>query len=107
MSGQIFISYRREDAPHPTGRLFDRLTAYFPKNPIFIDVDRHMERGTGQIRAERKKIETKGALSGKSFSARTPPADLGSTPEAPSRRPKSSLTCRPICHRVGAKREWF
>jgi hypothetical protein len=39
MSGQIFINYRREDASHLSGRLYDRLAAYFPKNQIFIDVD--------------------------------------------------------------------
>jgi TIR domain len=39
MSGQIFISYRREDASYPAGRLYDRLSAHFPQNQIFIDVD--------------------------------------------------------------------
>jgi len=39
MSGQIFISYRREDASHPAGRLYDRLSARFPQNQIFMDVD--------------------------------------------------------------------
>jgi hypothetical protein len=39
MSGQIFISYRHDDAPHPAGRLYSHLSAYFPKNQIFIDVD--------------------------------------------------------------------
>jgi len=38
-SGQIFISYRREDASYPAGRLYDRLSAHFPQNQIFIDVD--------------------------------------------------------------------
>jgi hypothetical protein len=49
MSGQIFISYRRDDASHLTGRLSDRLAAHFPKNPIFIDVD--MEPGIDFVEA--------------------------------------------------------
>jgi choline dehydrogenase-like flavoprotein len=28
MSGQIFISYRRDDASYPAGRLYDRLLAH-------------------------------------------------------------------------------
>src|ERR1700757_291822 len=39
MSGQIFISYRRDDASYPAGRLYDRLAAHFPGNQIFMDVD--------------------------------------------------------------------
>jgi tetratricopeptide (TPR) repeat protein len=39
MSGQIFISYRRDDASHPAGRLYDHLTARFPKTRIFMDID--------------------------------------------------------------------
>jgi TPR repeat protein len=39
MSGQIFISYRRDDASHPAGRLYDRLSAHFTQSQIFIDVD--------------------------------------------------------------------
>ena len=39
MSGQIFISYRRDDTAYPAGRLYDRLSAHFPSNQIFIDVD--------------------------------------------------------------------
>src|ERR1700729_3726064 len=39
MNGQIFISYRRDDASYPAGRLHDRLSAHFPNNQIFIDVD--------------------------------------------------------------------
>jgi TIR domain len=39
MSGQIFISYRRDDTAYPAGRLYDRLSAHFPLNQIFIDVD--------------------------------------------------------------------
>jgi hypothetical protein len=39
MSGQIFISYRREDASYPAGRLYDNLHSHFPENEIFMDVD--------------------------------------------------------------------
>lgn len=40
MSGRIFISYRREDAPYVAGRLYDRLSAHFAQNQIFMGVDR-------------------------------------------------------------------
>jgi TIR domain-containing protein len=39
MSGQIFISYRREDSSAWAGRLSDRLRSHFPSNHIFMDVD--------------------------------------------------------------------
>ena len=39
MSGQIFISYRRDDAKHPAGRLHDHLSRHFPHTQIFRDVD--------------------------------------------------------------------
>ena len=39
MNGQIFISYRREDASYPAGRLYDNLHSRFPQNEIFMDVD--------------------------------------------------------------------
>ena len=38
MSGQIFISYRREDSAGFAGRLFDRLRSRFGENRIFMDV---------------------------------------------------------------------
>ena len=37
MSGQIFISYRREDSSASTGRLFDILRNHFAANQIFMD----------------------------------------------------------------------
>ena len=37
MSEAIFVSYRRDDAKHAAGRLFDRLSRTHEK--IFIDVD--------------------------------------------------------------------
>jgi tetratricopeptide (TPR) repeat protein len=39
MSGQIFISYRRDDSAASAGRLYDHLLAQFPNDQIFIDVD--------------------------------------------------------------------
>jgi hypothetical protein len=39
MSGQIFISYRRDDASHPAGRLYDQLVQKFPRSRIFMDID--------------------------------------------------------------------
>jgi hypothetical protein len=39
MSGQIFISYRREESSAWTGRLFDRSSDHFPSKQIFSDVD--------------------------------------------------------------------
>ena len=35
----VFISYRRNDAPHVAGRLFDRLREHFGAERIFMDVD--------------------------------------------------------------------
>jgi hypothetical protein len=39
MSGQILISYRREESRWSAGRLFDRLCARFEKKQIFMDID--------------------------------------------------------------------
>ena len=39
MSGQIFISYRRDDTAASAGRLYDCLIARFPSSQLFIDVD--------------------------------------------------------------------
>lgn len=38
MSG-IFISYRREDTIAYAGRLYDRLSAHFGHERVFMDVD--------------------------------------------------------------------
>ena len=35
----IFISYRRQDSQHITGRIYDRLSAQFGKSVVFKDVD--------------------------------------------------------------------
>lgn len=39
MSGQIFISYRRDDSHGVTGRIYDRLEQRFGHERIFMDVD--------------------------------------------------------------------
>src|SRR5258708_18907549 len=39
MSGQIFISYRREESRWSARSLHDRLTQRFDRNQIFMDVD--------------------------------------------------------------------
>ena len=39
MSGQIFISYRREETPWLARSLCDRLCAHFDRNQIFMDLD--------------------------------------------------------------------
>ena len=37
--GRIFISYRRADSAAYAGRIYDRLSAHFGKDVIFMDVD--------------------------------------------------------------------
>ena len=49
MRGQIFISYRREDASSAAGRLYDRLAAHFPQK-IFMDID-NLEPGVDFVEA--------------------------------------------------------
>lgn len=40
----IFISYRRDDSAGHAGRLFDRLSAHFGQDQVFMDID-HIEPG--------------------------------------------------------------
>lgn len=40
MSGRIFLSYRRADSPHATGRIYDRLCQKFDPDDIFFDIDK-------------------------------------------------------------------
>jgi hypothetical protein len=53
----IFISYRREDSEHVTGRIYDRLEAHFRRDRVFLDVDniplgvdfrKHLDEAVGQ-----------------------------------------------------------
>src|SRR4051794_1482297 len=39
MKRKIFISYRRHDSAIFTGRLYDRLIAFYGADSIFIDID--------------------------------------------------------------------
>jgi uncharacterized membrane protein YeaQ/YmgE (transglycosylase-associated protein family) len=39
ITGNIFISYRRQDNPDITGRLYDRLVSHFGSERVFRDVD--------------------------------------------------------------------
>jgi hypothetical protein len=39
MSGQIFISYRREESRWSARSLYDRLTARFDQKQVFMDID--------------------------------------------------------------------
>ena len=39
MTGGIFISYRRDDSAGYAGRLYDRLTARFGGDRVFMDVE--------------------------------------------------------------------
>src|ERR1700726_3923897 len=57
MSGQIFISYRREDASYPAGRLYDGLSAHFPQNQIFMDVD-SIDLGENFVKAIGETVES-------------------------------------------------
>ena len=50
MSGQIFISYRRDDASSAAGRLYDRLLKHFQQNQIFMDID-NLEPGVDFVEA--------------------------------------------------------
>ena len=54
---RIFISYRREDSEHVTGRIYDRLEGHFGRDAVFLDVDTipfgvdfrdHLGRAVGQ-----------------------------------------------------------
>jgi hypothetical protein len=39
VAGRVFISYRRQDASHLAGRLYDRLADRLGDDQVFIDVD--------------------------------------------------------------------
>jgi hypothetical protein len=57
MSGQIFISYRREDSSASAGRVYDRLNGHFPSNRIFIDVD-NIAPGVDFVKAIEKSVRS-------------------------------------------------
>jgi hypothetical protein len=39
LTGNIFVSYRRDDSADATGRIYDRLVAHFGREKVFKDVD--------------------------------------------------------------------
>jgi hypothetical protein len=39
MNAKVFINYRRERTAPYAGRLYDRLTAHFGEDQVFIDID--------------------------------------------------------------------
>jgi hypothetical protein len=39
MASKVFVSYRRNDSPHASGRLRDRLAVAFGEENVFFDVD--------------------------------------------------------------------
>jgi hypothetical protein len=54
MSGQILISYRREDSSASAGRLFDILRNHFAANQIFMDEkEEHLNAERREERAPR------------------------------------------------------
>jgi TPR repeat protein len=55
MSGQIFISYRREDAAPWARLVYDGLFKRFPQNQIFIDVD-NIDLGIDFVKAIEKSV---------------------------------------------------
>jgi endonuclease/exonuclease/phosphatase family metal-dependent hydrolase len=55
MSGQIFISYRRDDTLGSTGRIYDRLIEHFGRDRIFMDVD-SIEPGTDFVEEIRQAV---------------------------------------------------
>lgn len=55
MSGEIFISYRRDDSAGTTGRIYDRILRAFPREKVFMDVDAAMH-GLDFVRVLNEKI---------------------------------------------------
>jgi hypothetical protein len=57
MNGKVFINYRREDTAPYAGRLYDRLTAHFGQDQVFIDIDQ-IEPGEDFVEAINRKVAT-------------------------------------------------
>jgi len=57
MNAKLFINYRREDTAPYAGRLYDRLTAHFGEDQVFIDIDQ-IEPGEDFIEAINRKVST-------------------------------------------------
>src|SRR5262245_3777098 len=57
MSARLFINYRREDTAPYAGRLYDRLTAHFGEDQVFIDIDQ-IGPGEDFVEAINRKVGT-------------------------------------------------
>jgi len=54
-NAKLFINYRREDTAPYAGRLYDRLTAHFGEDQVFIDIDQ-IEPGEDFVEAINRKV---------------------------------------------------
>src|SRR5438067_929985 len=57
MNAKLFINYRREDTAPYAGRLYDRLTAHFSADQVFIDIDQ-IEPGEDYVEVINRKVGT-------------------------------------------------
>ena len=55
MNATVFINYRREDTAPYAGRLYDRLSAHFGQEQVFIDIDQ-IEPGEDFVEAINRKV---------------------------------------------------
>src|ERR1700756_173676 len=55
MNAKVFINYRRDDTAPYAGRLYDRLTAHFGEDQVFIDIDQ-IEPGEDFVEAINRKV---------------------------------------------------
>ena len=55
MNAKLFINYRREDTAAHAGRLYDRLTAHFGEDQVFIDIEQ-IEPGEDFVEAINRKV---------------------------------------------------
>jgi TIR domain/Sel1 repeat len=55
MNAKVFINYRREDTAPYAGRVYDRLTAHFGEDQVFIDIDQ-IEPGEDFVEAINRKV---------------------------------------------------
>jgi TIR domain len=57
MNAKLFINYRREDTAPYAGRLYDRLTAHFSEDQVFMDIDQ-IEPGEDFVEVINRKVGT-------------------------------------------------
>lgn len=56
MTGKIFLSYRRGDAPGFAGRIYDRLEQSFPAENLFMDVEGGIRAGQDFVRVLEQEV---------------------------------------------------